>query len=276
MLATAPADGMQPFPAGFRITGDSDRRGGHPCPRRRPRTGGDPAPRLWRDRRHVGAAGRRPGARPHASSCPTCAAWASPPSPTGGYDKKTQGAGHGAGVLDALDIERADLVTHDIGNMVGYAFAAAVSDRVDALRPDGRAAARHRPVGRDPEEPAALAFPLRRARHGAPGRRARAHLPRSVLERVLGRPAPLQRGRRASTTPASMPSPARCMPASPSSPPSTRTPATTRPSSPQGKLTMPVLAIGGEKSFGPTMAVVMRVRRDRRAGSGDSRFRATG
>ena len=27
---------------------------------------------------------------------------------------------------------------------------------------------------------------------------------------------------------------------------------------PQGKLTMPVLAIGGEKSFGPTMAVVMR------------------
>ena len=27
----------------------------------------------------------------------------------------------------------------------------------------------------------------------------------------------------------------------------------------RGKLTMPVLAVGGEKSFGPTMAVVMRV-----------------
>jgi pimeloyl-ACP methyl ester carboxylesterase len=26
----------------------------------------------------------------------------------------------------------------------------------------------------------------------------------------------------------------------------------------RGKLTMPVLAVGGEKSFGPTMAVVMR------------------
>jgi hypothetical protein len=26
----------------------------------------------------------------------------------------------------------------------------------------------------------------------------------------------------------------------------------------RGKLTMPVLALGGEKSFGPTMAVVMR------------------
>jgi hypothetical protein len=27
-------------------------------------------------------------------------------------------------VLDELKIDRADLVTHDIGNMVGYAFAA--------------------------------------------------------------------------------------------------------------------------------------------------------
>jgi pimeloyl-ACP methyl ester carboxylesterase len=26
----------------------------------------------------------------------------------------------------------------------------------------------------------------------------------------------------------------------------------------QGKLTMPVLAVGGDKSFGPTMAIVMR------------------
>jgi pimeloyl-ACP methyl ester carboxylesterase len=28
------------------------------------------------------------------------------------------------GILDALKIERAAIVTHDIGNMVGYAFAA--------------------------------------------------------------------------------------------------------------------------------------------------------
>src|SRR6266404_7249050 len=39
--------------------------------------------------------------------------------PASGYDKKTQ-AGDIAGVLDALKIEKADLVTHDIGNMVGY------------------------------------------------------------------------------------------------------------------------------------------------------------
>lgn len=49
--------------------------------------------------------------------------------PAGGYDKKTQGHDI-AGVMDALKIERADLVTHDIGNMVGYALAAEYPDRI--------------------------------------------------------------------------------------------------------------------------------------------------
>jgi len=49
--------------------------------------------------------------------------------PAGGYDKKTQGQDI-AGLLDALKIGTADLVTHDIGNMVGYAFAAQYPDRV--------------------------------------------------------------------------------------------------------------------------------------------------
>jgi pimeloyl-ACP methyl ester carboxylesterase len=49
--------------------------------------------------------------------------------PEGGYDKKTQ-AGDVASVLDRLDIQKADLVTHDIGNMVGYAFAAQYPERV--------------------------------------------------------------------------------------------------------------------------------------------------
>jgi pimeloyl-ACP methyl ester carboxylesterase len=43
--------------------------------------------------------------------------------PEEGYDKKAQG-GDVARVLDKLNIQKADLVTHDIGNMVGYAFAA--------------------------------------------------------------------------------------------------------------------------------------------------------
>jgi len=49
--------------------------------------------------------------------------------PKDGFDKKTQ-AGDVAGVLDALSIKQVDLVTHDIGNMVGFAFAALHRDRV--------------------------------------------------------------------------------------------------------------------------------------------------
>ena len=49
--------------------------------------------------------------------------------PAGGFDKKSQ-AGDVAAVLDRLNIKQADLVTHDIGNMVGYAFAAQNRGRV--------------------------------------------------------------------------------------------------------------------------------------------------
>jgi pimeloyl-ACP methyl ester carboxylesterase len=49
--------------------------------------------------------------------------------PERGYDKKTQGQDV-ARLLDWLEIDKADLVTHDIGNMVGYAFAAQYPMRV--------------------------------------------------------------------------------------------------------------------------------------------------
>ena len=49
--------------------------------------------------------------------------------PKGGYDKKTQGQDI-AMVMDALKVQKADLITHDIGNMVGYALAAQYPDRV--------------------------------------------------------------------------------------------------------------------------------------------------
>jgi pimeloyl-ACP methyl ester carboxylesterase len=49
--------------------------------------------------------------------------------PPGGYDKKNQGRDI-AGVLGALGVDTVDLVTHDIGNMVGFAFAAEQPDRV--------------------------------------------------------------------------------------------------------------------------------------------------
>jgi pimeloyl-ACP methyl ester carboxylesterase len=49
--------------------------------------------------------------------------------PDSGYDKKTE-AEDVLHVLDKLQIGKIDLVTHDIGNMVGYALAALGPDRV--------------------------------------------------------------------------------------------------------------------------------------------------
>ncbi len=49
--------------------------------------------------------------------------------PAGGFDKKTQGQDM-AHLLEALKIDTAVLVTHDIGNMVGYALAAQFSARI--------------------------------------------------------------------------------------------------------------------------------------------------
>ena len=49
--------------------------------------------------------------------------------PDMGYTKKNQALDI-AGVMDVLKIDRADLVTHDIGNMVGYALAALYPSRI--------------------------------------------------------------------------------------------------------------------------------------------------
>jgi pimeloyl-ACP methyl ester carboxylesterase len=49
--------------------------------------------------------------------------------PEQGYTKKNQAVDI-AGLMDALKIQSADLVTHDIGNMVGYALAAQYPARI--------------------------------------------------------------------------------------------------------------------------------------------------
>src|SRR5690242_6880802 len=49
--------------------------------------------------------------------------------PDTGYAKKNEALDI-AGVMDALKVEKADLVTHDIGNMVGYALAAQFPARI--------------------------------------------------------------------------------------------------------------------------------------------------
>lgn len=52
--------------------------------------------------------------------------------PAGGYDKRTQAADLRAVVL-ALGYDRAAVVGHDIGNMVSYAYAARYPDKVERL-----------------------------------------------------------------------------------------------------------------------------------------------
>jgi len=51
--------------------------------------------------------------------------------PEAGYEKAAQ-ARDLAGILDALKVQRFQLVTHDIGNMVGYALAAQYPSRVSS------------------------------------------------------------------------------------------------------------------------------------------------
>jgi pimeloyl-ACP methyl ester carboxylesterase len=52
--------------------------------------------------------------------------------PSGGFDKKTQ-AGDVSGVMAALGVQQADVVAHDIGNMVAFQFAAQYPERVRRL-----------------------------------------------------------------------------------------------------------------------------------------------
>jgi pimeloyl-ACP methyl ester carboxylesterase len=52
--------------------------------------------------------------------------------PAGGFDKKTQ-ASDVSGVLAALGVQQADVVAHDIGNMVAFQFAAQYPQRIRKL-----------------------------------------------------------------------------------------------------------------------------------------------
>jgi pimeloyl-ACP methyl ester carboxylesterase len=106
--------------------------------------------------------------------------------PDTGYTKMNQAVDI-AGVMDALKVQKADLVTHDIGNMVGYALAAQYPVRVtrwvviDAPLPgigDWDNIVRSPMLWhfdfRGPDEERLV--------------RGREHLPRSLLERVVRRP----------------------------------------------------------------------------------------
>jgi pimeloyl-ACP methyl ester carboxylesterase len=176
--------------------------------------------------------------------------------PALGYDKKTQGLDM-AGVLDALKIGKVDLVTHDIGNMVGYAFAAQHRDRIkrfilmDAPLP-----------GIGPWEEVLKNPLLWHFRFGGPDmERLVAGRERIYLDRFWNE---------FSATPAKFSDASREHYARLYAAPGAMRAGFAQFAAfdqdaidnkaflAEGKLTMPVLAIGGGKSFGPMMATVMR------------------
>jgi pimeloyl-ACP methyl ester carboxylesterase len=176
--------------------------------------------------------------------------------PAGGFDKKTQ-AVDVAGVLDKLELDRADLVTHDIGNMVGYAFAAQYPERVtrfvliDAPLP-----------GVGPWEEILKNPLLWHFRFGGPDmERLVAGRERIYLDRFWNE---------FSATPSRFSEAARnhyaklyAMPGAMHSgfmqfAAFDQDAIDNKAFLAKGKLTMPILAIGGEKSFGRTMAEIMR------------------
>ena len=195
-------------------------------------------------------------ARDHTVVVPDLRGMGLSAKPAGGFDKKTQ-AGDIAGVLDALAIDSADLVTHDIGNMVGYAFAAQYPKRatrfvlIDAPLP-----------GVGPWEEILKNPLLWHFRFGGPDmERLVAGRERIYLDRFWNE---------FSATPSRFSEAARIHYAKLYAMPGAmhsgfmqfaafRSGCQRQPGLPcKGELTMPVLAIGGEKSFGKTMAEIMR------------------
>ena len=71
-------------------------------------------------------------ARDHTVIVPDLRGLGRSSKPAGGFDKKNQAADV-RGVLDALDVGQVDVVAHDIGNMVAFQFAAQQPQRVRRL-----------------------------------------------------------------------------------------------------------------------------------------------
>jgi pimeloyl-ACP methyl ester carboxylesterase len=174
-----------------------------------------------------------------------------------GYDKKTQ-AGDVAGVMDALKVERADVVAHDIGNMVAFAFAAQNPSRVTKL------VLIDAPVpGVGPWEEILKNPLLWHFRFGGPDmERLVAGRERIYLDRFWNE---------FSATPARFTEDARAHYAALYARPGAMHAGFSQFAAFDqdaidnraylaggGRLSMPVLALGGDKSFGVTMAAVMR------------------
>jgi pimeloyl-ACP methyl ester carboxylesterase len=180
---------------------------------------------------------------------------------TSGFDKKTQ-AEDVVGVLDALGARQADVVAHDIGNMVAFQFAAQHPDRVRRL------VLIDAPVpGVGPWEEILKNPLLWHFRFGGPDmERLVAGRERIYLDRFWNEfsATPSRFGEASRAHYAALYARPGAMHAGFSQFAAFDQDAIDNRAflAQGGRLKMPVLAIGGEKSFGPMMAVVMRAAAD--------------
>lgn len=176
--------------------------------------------------------------------------------PAGGYDKRTQ-AGDIRAVLDSLGIDRADIVGHDIGVMVAYAYAARYPDKTSRL------VVIDSPIPGIPPWDQIVRMPaLWHFNFGGPdAERLVAGRERIYLDRFwnefAGDPSKVDEATRRHyaalyARPGAMHSAFAQFLAI------DRTDVTDNLKAMQTKLVMPVLAIGAEKAFGASMAIIMR------------------
>jgi len=180
--------------------------------------------------------------------------------PPGGFDKKTQ-AEDVAGVMTALNVAQADVVAHDIGNMVAFQFAARHPERVRRLVLIDAPIPGVGPWDEILKNPLLWHF-----RFGGPDmERLVAGRERIYLDRFWNEfsASPARFGEAARrhyadlyALPGAMHSGFAQFAAF------DQDAIDNRAFLARGRLKMPILAVGGEKSFGPTMAAVMRVAGD--------------
>jgi len=177
--------------------------------------------------------------------------------PESGYDKKTQACDI-ASMMDKLKIERAAFVTHDIGNMVGYAFAAQFPERVTRWVVIDAPLAGIGPWDEIIRSPALWHFNFRGPDVERLGKgRERIYLDRYWNE-LSANPKSIDEATRRHyarlyARPGAMHSAFNQFAAF------TQDAADNKAFAAKGKLTMPVLALGGDHSFGAQMADIMRL-----------------
>jgi pimeloyl-ACP methyl ester carboxylesterase/uncharacterized RmlC-like cupin family protein len=175
--------------------------------------------------------------------------------PTGGYDKKTQAKDIRA-VVTALGFDGTFMVAHDIGNMVAYAYAAMYPDKVERLVVMDAPIPGIEPWNTILLNPGVWHFNF----HGPDAERLVAGRERIYFDRIwddfTGDPSePDEATRNFFTATYAQPGGMRAGFAQFTA---FSTDAADNKVFEQVKLTMPVLAVGGEKSFGALQAVIMR------------------